>query len=301
MGKPKAPKPPNPQQTSEAQTGTSVATSVANTMLGNVNQVGPNGSLNYSQTGTHKFTDPYTGKTYDIPTFTATTSLAPELQRLRDIGVGTQRNLGNVAQGLSGTLGEFLSRDNMSLDGLDFSAQPELSADKALRSRYENALMSRINPQLERDRAAAESRLANQGIGAGSRAYSATQRDLGQSANDARVAAILRGGDEQARDLQSRQGAQAHNMQMRQGNMQMRQSARGSRINEIAALLGGSQVQMPNFQINQPSQIATTDNAGLINANYGQQQKKYESDLASWNDLWGGLFDFGKSAIGGGA
>jgi hypothetical protein len=168
---------------------------------------------------------------------------------------------------LSGILGDYLLRDQM-------------NPDETLRSRYESALMDRLNPQLDRDRAAAEARLANQGIGVGSRAYSATQRDLGQSANDARVAAILRGGDEQARDLQMRAGA------------------RGSRINEIAALLGGSQVQMPNYQINQPSQIPTTDNAGLINANFGQQQNNYNQQMAQWNNTMGGLFGMGSAFIG---
>ena len=43
MGKQKAPAPPNPKDTSAAQTGTSVATSIANANLQNVNQIGADG------------------------------------------------------------------------------------------------------------------------------------------------------------------------------------------------------------------------------------------------------------------
>ena len=61
MGKPSSPTPPNPYQTASAQTGTNVATSVANAYLGNVNQQTPTGSLNYNPTGNYQFTDPVSG------------------------------------------------------------------------------------------------------------------------------------------------------------------------------------------------------------------------------------------------
>jgi len=64
------------------------------------------------------------------------------------------------------------------------------------------------------------------------------------------------------------------------------------------ALLSGSQVQMPNFQINQPSPIATTDNAGLINQNFGQQQQNYQQQMAQWNSTMGGLFGMGSALLG---
>ena len=82
MGK-SAPKAPSPKATAAASTSTNVGTAIANTMMGNVNQVTPDGSLSYSQSGTHSWRDPYTGKTYDIPTFTATQSLSPEQQAIK--------------------------------------------------------------------------------------------------------------------------------------------------------------------------------------------------------------------------
>ena len=67
-----SPDPPNPVATAAAQTGTNVATAVANANLGNVNQVTPQGNLTYSNTGNYQWTDPTTGQTYTIPQFTAT-------------------------------------------------------------------------------------------------------------------------------------------------------------------------------------------------------------------------------------
>lgn len=51
MSKPKAPEPPDPMKTAQAQTGTNISTATANSILGNVNQVTPYGNLNFSQTG----------------------------------------------------------------------------------------------------------------------------------------------------------------------------------------------------------------------------------------------------------
>ena len=61
--KPDPPTPPNPYQTAAAQTGTNVATGVANAFLNNVNQSNPQGSLNYDVSGTYSWQDPSTGQT----------------------------------------------------------------------------------------------------------------------------------------------------------------------------------------------------------------------------------------------
>lgn len=268
MGKPKAPKPPDPKETSAAATGTSVGTAIANTMMGNVNQVGPDGSLTYSQSGTYDWMDPYTNKTYKLPTFTATTSMSDANKAIYDTNQATQGNLASMGKDQSAFLKDYLSRN-----------QEGLQPDEAMRSRYESAMMERMQPYQQRDREAMETRLANQGIGAGSRAFQATQDDFSRGVNDSRLAAILGAGDEQARDFS------------------VRSAARNQPINEIMALLSGSQVQTPNFQMNQPSQIATTDNAGIINANFGQQQQNYQSKMGAWQDGMGGLFGLASAFV----
>ena len=72
----------------------------------------------------------------------------------------------------------------------------DFSAD---RTKVEDALFSRLNPQLERDRASLETSLANKGVKLGSAAYDRAMTDFGQTTNDARTAAILAAGQEQSR------------------------------------------------------------------------------------------------------
>jgi hypothetical protein len=256
VGKPRAPTPPDPRQTAAASMGTNVGTAVANTMMGNVNQVGPGGSLNYEQSGTHQWTDPFTGQSFNIPQFTARTVLTPQMQAVHDGLTGqAQRVVGNL------------------------STAPQLDATQ-YRDRAESALMERMAPQFERDRTRMETQMANQGIDVGSRAFSAASDDMSRGINDARLGAILAGGDEAAR------------------MMSMDAMARSQPINEIMALLGGTQVATPQFQMNRPSPIATTDTAGLIGQNFGQRQNNYAQQMGQWNSTMGGLFGMGASFIG---
>ena len=255
MGKPSPPKPPDPKETAQASIGTNVGTAIANTMMGNVNQVGPGGSLSYDQTGSHSWTDPYTNQTYDIPTFTATTNMSPEMQ---EIYSGLTGQAGRVVNNLS---------DASPLDATQY------------RDQAEQALLARMQPQFDQDRERMETQMANQGIGIGARAFQSAQGNLDRGINDARLGAILAGGDEASR------------------MMQMDAASRAQPINEISALLSGSQVATPNFQMNQPSGIPTTDTAGLINQNYNQRAGLYNQQMGQWNSTMGGLFGMGAALI----
>ena len=97
MGKPDAPTPPNPIATAAAQTGTNVSTGVANAFLNNVNQNTPEGSLRYDVTGKYGWTDPSTGHTYNIPTFTSTQSLSPQQQLQKVQNDATKMNMATWA------------------------------------------------------------------------------------------------------------------------------------------------------------------------------------------------------------
>jgi hypothetical protein len=72
----------------------------------------------------------------------------------------------------------------------------DYSAD---RQRVEEALFSRLNPQLDRDRASLENRLVNQGLVRGSEAFTRAMDESNRQATDARMQAILAGGSEQSR------------------------------------------------------------------------------------------------------
>jgi len=65
---------------------------------------------------------------------------------------------------------------------------------------------------------------------------------------------------------------------------------RNQPINEITALMSGSQVQQPNFVTTPSSQIPTTDVAGLINNRFSQEMDTYKQQSANFNSLMGGIF-----------
>lgn len=250
IGKPKAPDVPDPMETSAAATGTNVSTAIANTMMGQVGQVGPGGSLSYDQTGSYSYTDPYTGESYDIPQFTATQTMSPEMQGIYS---GMTSRMNDVVGSLGGDY-------NMA----DAEAQLMEMGQQ------------RISPILERDRAALESRLANQGLNPGSAAWEAEMSGFNNRSNDAYNQLALSGRGQAFGEM-----------------MAMRQAP----INEISALLSGQQMAAPNYQTATPTGIPTTDNAGLINNAYNQEFGNYESAMGTWNDTMGGLFGLGKAAI----
>ena len=234
------------------------------------------------------WTDPYTKKTYQIPQYTATQSLSPTGQAINTQNQGAQLNLASLANQQSGFLKNYMT------EGVDLSGLPSLQGSygpadgySADRLRVEQAMTERMRPEMERARAARETQLANQGLAVGGRAYSAAQDDLNRGENDARLATILAGGQEQSRlDAMARGQAGFQNDARSQG-MSEAFAQRNQPINEIAALLSGSQIQMPNFAVNRPGAIPTTDVAGNIWGNYDAKYNQYGTKLQGWNNAAG--------------
>jgi hypothetical protein len=109
MSKPEQPAPPNPQATAQAATGTNIGTAIANAAMNNMNQVTPDGTQTYNQTGTYNYTDPYTGQTYAIPQYTQTQTLSPAQQALKAQGDATKLNLATMGNEQSAKLSDWLS------------------------------------------------------------------------------------------------------------------------------------------------------------------------------------------------
>lgn len=264
MGKPKAPTPPSAQDTASASTGTNVGTAIANTMMGNVNQIGADGSsLNYSQSGTYRYTDPFTGQSYDIPTFTATQHLSQPAQDIFNTNQVTQKNLADTGAQQSSFLKGYLGT-------------PWQADTSAIESRIMDLGSRTLDPKFAQQKEALATTLSNQGIKLGSDAYTRAMADQAQQQNDAYSNLALQG------------RGQAFNELLTQRNQP---------INEITALLGGSQIAMPGYQPNTPSQIPTTDVGGLINQNYGQRYGNYQTQMAQRQSLLGGLFGLGSAGI----
>jgi len=295
MSKPDAPTPPNPYQTAAAQTGTNVSTGVANAFLNNVNQNTPDGSLRYDVTGNHAWTDPSTGQTYQIPTFTSTQTLSPQGEAIKQQTLASQMNLASMANSQSARVGDLLSTPFNPNSGAPAAGdaqwfnQPRLDPLKSYdaggaiqntfgdagditksygpadnysadRLRVEDSLNQRLNPQLQKDRSAIEQRLADQGIRYGSQAYTSAMDDWNRQSNDQRLAVTAQGGQEQARmnDMAAKQAGFQNSAQQQQYDQLL---GRGSFSNAA--------------QAQQNSQNAAQ--AGFYNAGSAQQQALLQS------------------------
>jgi hypothetical protein len=263
LGKPKAPAAPDPEKTASAQTGTNIGTAIANGYLQNVNQVGPDGTRTYSQTGTKKWTDPMSGKVYNIPITTATTALSAAQQGIYDTNQSTQQNIANIGKEQSARIQGLLS-------------SPVDLNNEAVEARLNELGSKRLDPRFARDEEALRTRLVNQGVREGSAAYDAAMNNFGQTKNDAYNNLALTG---------------------RSQAVQEALTARNQPINEITALLSGSQVSAPQFQNIQNPTAATVDYAGLVNQNYQNQLGAYNAKMGQTNGILGGLFGLGSSAI----
>lgn len=181
----------------------------------------------------------------------------------------------------------------------------------------------RILPQQQQDRSALETQLTNKGIRPGTAAWNSemerlgrTQTDqnnqlalngrsqayneaLGTAQNNFGQAATARGinSGEQLSQYQTNLGAQQAAYQQaltgRQQNFQESITGRNQPLNEISALLSGSQIANPNNAAlpTPQAQVAGVDYAGLVNNNYNQK-------VASSNAMLGGLFGLAGNAGG---
>lgn len=255
MGKPKAPAPTPPTETSAAATGTNVSTAIANAYLGNITEYGPDGSTRVEKSGSESVYDPYTGKTYDIPTFSRYTELSAEQQAIKQQQDAASLNLASLGNNLSGTLGQQLT-GNFKL------------GNEATEARLMELGRSRLDPMLEQRREAESTRLANQGVMAGSTAHDRAMANINQGENDAYNQLLLQGRGMATQELLTEDN---------------------QRINQIGALLSGGQVSQPNFMgANMPT-IAGTDNASII-ANYDNQKlKAWEASKPNLGGLFTGI------------
>jgi hypothetical protein len=68
---------------------------------------------------------------------------------------------------------------------------------------------------------------------------------------------------------------------------------RNQPINEITALMSGSQVGQPNFTNTPQTNVGGVDYAGMVANNYNAQNDQYKAQLGQQNAMMGGLFGLG--------
>lgn len=286
------PKYPDPYQTASAQAGANRDSAITSALVNNYDETGPFGSVKYDQNGFNTYTDA-NGRTVKVPKFTRTTTLDPAQQALLDKQNQAGANLGDLAVSQSARLNNVLN-DPFNPQGLP--ARPDgstLANDYSSdRRRVEDAILSRSNEQFDRRRSQTETKLMNQGLTPGSEAWNEQMNQIGRDENDATMAAILAGGSEQSRLAGLDQQKLATQGNLRSSALQEEFAMRNQPINEIAALLSGSSVNVPQFAQAFQQGVGSVPIGDYINSDY-------EARLAQSNAMMSGLFGLGSSAIKG--
>lgn len=322
-----SPTPPDPQSIVSAQTQSNRDTAITQANLNAVNQIDAQGNkLTYKQIG--KWAD-------GTPRYEATQLLSDAGKQLLATNQGTQQTLANLGNQQAGRLGSLLNQP------VDFSGAPaagkvptyqqfgsgpqldttfnDFSAD---RQRVEDALFSRLTPQLDRDAQAFETSLVNRGIRPGSDAFRDEMSRFQQGVNDQRTSVLLQSGQEQSRleaDALARAGfgnqaqqqmyanqfgATSANNTLKDQTFGNQNTARQNSIaelltkrnvplNELLALTGQSQIASPSFANAPQTGVGGTDVGGIFNSAFANQNTQY----ANQQGLLGGLFSAGASLL----
>ncbi len=243
-----SPKPPDPVKTAEAQSGLNRDTALSQQLLNQTNQIGPDGSLTYAQTGYNSYVDT-NGKTVSVPQFTATTSLSPQQAAIKRQTDAASLNLGTIANERSAFLKDYLAKP------FDVNADVE--------KKIYDMGSARLDPRFETQRDQLSTRLVASGIRPGTAAYDQQMKEFENSRNDAYNQLALTG-RQQAFNEASYERAQP--------------------LNEISALMSGAQVQQPTFVNTPTANVGGVDYTGLVNSNY---QAKVQNQNAAMGGLFG--------------
>ena len=167
-------------------------------------------------------------------------------------------------------------------------------ADAAARQQTIDAInsqyASRLDPQFADAQTALETQLANQGIGVGSDAYTKAMESQNRSRNDAYQsamnAAITGGGAEQSRLF----GLQGN---ARERAIQEYERIRNAPLNEVSALMSGTQINNPTFSAIPQTAVANTDFIGAQNSSNAMLSNQYNQQMNQRNAHIQGLYGLG--------
>lgn len=251
-----APKAPDPVATAQAQANYNQQTAATTQAMNMVDQTSPWGSSVYDQIGQQTIIGA-DGKPIQVPKYSQTTTLSPEQQAIFE---QTQTAQGNIA-GLASDQSEFM-RDYLK-DPFEFDNQD------AENWAYDIA-SPRILAQQGQNDASLRTVLANKGIKEGSAAWNAEMNRMTQ------------GNSDQLNQLALTGRGQAFNEAL---------ATRNQPIQELSALLSGSQVSMPQFGATPQTGVGGVDYTGLVN-------NKFQADSANHQNMLGGLFGLASAGIG---
>jgi len=296
VGKPpSAPAAPDYTGAAVAQGAANLEAARATAMLSNPNVYSPYGNQTVTYNG-------------DIPTVTQTLTPAAQktLEQQQALGYKLTDLAGKGFSAVDRSMGTPFSFGGPSVQtSLDTSGIARMPVNAGTTG--QEAIMSRLEPSLARNRVSTETQLINQGLRPGSEAYDNAIKLVGQQENDARTQAVLQGlgldissnnqGFNQA--LQGGQFANTAQGQKLAQDIQNRQMP----LNEVNALVEGSQIQNPQFQqytganvAPPPIANATTLQGQFDQNTFNQNTGTYNQNLAGLYSLGGaGAYGYGKS------
>lgn len=202
--------------------------------------------------------------------WTSTIELSPQQQAQLDKQNWQNERLGWAGMNLSEQINQnmYAPMDISDIPGLIYGIGDGSTGDTW--SKYSDLMMSRLNPDLDRQQAALDTKLANMGLTAGSEGWRTQQEQFGKQRNDANAQAQIAGAN------LAMQGAQLNN-QTRQQAISERADLRGLPIKELQQIRSMAGITNPTFS--QPGQQQLTAGADLL----GASQSQYNAALGQVN------------------
>lgn len=298
MGKssPSPPPAPDPKETAAAQGVANEATARVTAKMNRVDQVTPYGNLTYEDLGDDRWRATQTLSPDEQA------QLAQSNQAIATYGRAANAQLLQAEQTLSQRFNpEIVDRSGDIQRTLDFG---QFGNPSATRDSVEAALNARLQPQQDRDRAALETRLANQGITMGSEAWRSGMDDYSRALTDQRLAVTAQGRGEQESLYNMALGAANLNNSAvgQQSNLDTSRLAqllavRNQPINEASALLSGGQINMPQFTNVPQVGVGQTDYLGAVGQQQAGQNAAYQGQVSTQNANTAGMAGVGAAAV----
>jgi hypothetical protein len=298
MGKPSAPAAPDYAAAATAQGAANQAAAQQTAVLNNPNFNSPYGN----QTVSYDMAGGYDG----TPQATITQSLTPAAQSALDaqqqvqLGEANLAQTGlNTAQGIMGTPFQYSGPKVQT--SLDLSNVANMPVNAGMTG--QNAIMARLQPQIEQQTKATAQTLANQGVTSGSEAYNNAMREQSQQQNDLYSQAALQG-----LNLDMSANQQGYGQAVGAGEfgntaatqaLQQQLGLYNQPLNQITALMSGSQIQAPQFQqYSGGGQIGAAPVAQAATNQGNYNTAAYNAQMGALGGLYGGIGSIAGAAAG---
>lgn len=265
-GKGSAPPAPDYAGAATAQGAANKDAAIATAQLSNPNVTNPYGSQTVSYRN-----DPVTGN----PVPYVNQSLSEVGQQRFDQNNRIDTGLGNIAeQGLGYVKNQLDSP-------FDQSVLPERTLNAGQTG--QDAIMSRLQPNLERQREQLRTQLYGQGVREGSEAFNNAMSDQNQRENDLLTNASLQG---------IQLGDQARNSAIQEQSF-----FRNEPLNMLNAVRSASPVNVPQFQGYNGANVAPAPIFGATQAQGANDMQRYGINQAGDNAMMQGLFSLGSAGV----